>query len=326
LVARWLDRTIIMGKEIYLVTGGAGFIGSHIVELLLKNGARVRVIDDFSTGREANLRNFLDDIDLIEGDIRNEELVNRAVSGCSYILHQAALPSVVRSLEDPVTTHQVNVVGTLNLLCAARQARTKRFVFASSSSVYGNSPVLPKREDMPPRPMSPYAVGKFTGENYCRIFSNLYDMRCVSLRYFNVFGPRQDPTSQYAAVIPNFFSALCRGESPLIDGDGDQTRDFTFVGNVAAANLLACGAEIEAGEVFNIACGARTSINELLRLIQGVLRVSQAPRHGRPRQGDVRDSLADISRARKRMDYNPDVDLREGLRITARYYRGEGGN
>ncbi len=310
-----------MAKDIYLVTGGAGFIGSHIVELLLERGESVRVLDNFSTGRRENLAGFSKKIELIEGDLRDTEAVRRAISNCSYVLHQAALPSVARSVQDPVTTHQVNVIGTINLLLAARDAGVKRVVFASSSAVYGDSPVLPKREDMPARPLSPYAVGKLAGEQYCRIFSQLYDMRCVSLRYFNVFGPRQNPNSQYAAVIPNFFKALCEGQAPVIDGDGDQTRDFTFVRNVTEVNLLACKAEVKGGEVMNIACGERTSINELLRLIQETLNVSKEPRHGPPRPGDVRDSLADIEMARRVVGYSPSVDLREGLGITAGYYK-----
>jgi len=313
-----------VGKDIYLVTGGAGFIGSNIVELLLGAGKRVRVLDNFSTGRRENLEGMSDDIGLLEGDIRDVATVARAVSGCAYVMHQAALPSVVRSIEDPLTAHQVNVDGTLNLLLAARDAGVRRVVYASSSSVYGDSPALPKREDMVPRPLSPYAVGKLTGEYYCAVFSRLYGLSCIALRYFNVFGPRQDPRSQYAAVIPNFFSALCGGGEPVIDGDGNQSRDFTFVRNVAEANLSACEAELSGGEVMNIACGEATSINDLFRLVQEVLGVSATPRYGTPRAGDVRHSLADIARAREKLGFSPSVSLGEGLRRAAAYYREYG--
>ena len=310
-----------MSNDTYLVTGGAGFIGSNIVERFLDAGKRVRVLDNFSTGRRENLEGLSNRIELIEGDIRDFDTVARAVSGCACVSHQAALPSVVRSIHDPLTAHQVNVDGTLNLLLAARDAGVRRVVYASSSSVYGDSPALPKQEDMAPRPLSPYAVGKLTGEYYCTVFSRLYGLSCVALRYFNVFGPRQDPRSQYAAVIPNFFNALCGGGEPVIDGDGDQSRDFTFVINVAEANLLACEAALPGGEVMNIACGEAVSINDLLRLIQEVLGVSATPRYGKPRPGDVRHSLADITRARDTLGFTPSISLREGLRRSAAYYK-----
>ncbi|MCX6338470.1 MAG: SDR family oxidoreductase [Candidatus Aureabacteria bacterium] len=309
-----------MGNDIYLVTGGAGFIGSNIVDHLLNAGKRVRVLDNFSTGRRENLEGLSDAVELIEGDIRDFDTVARAVSGCGCVLHQAALPSVVRSIDDPLTAHQVNVDGTLNLLLAARDAGVGRVVCASSSSVYGDSPALPKQEDMAPRPLSPYAVGKLAGEYYCAVFSRLYGLSCVALRYFNVFGPRQDPRSQYAAVIPNFFNALCGGGEPVIDGDGNQSRDFTFVKNVAEANLLACEAALPGGEVMNIACGEAISINDLLRLIQEILGVHAAPRYGKPRPGDVRHSLADITRAREKLGFTPSVSLKDGLRRAAAYY------
>ena len=309
------------GNDIYLVTGGAGFIGSNIVELMLDEGKRVRVLDNFSTGRRENLEGLSDRIELIEGDIRDSATVKRAVAGCVCVVHQAALPSVVRSIEDPLVSHQVNVDGTLNVLLSARDAGVRRVVYASSSSVYGDSPTLPKREDMTPRPLSPYAVGKITGEYYCSVFSRLYGLSCISLRYFNVFGPRQDPCSQYAAVIPNFFGTLCRGEEAVIDGDGGQSRDFTFVKNVAEANLLACGAALPGGEVLNIACGESTSINELFRLVQEVLGISAAPRYGKPRPGDVRHSLADITMALEKLGFTPSVGLKDGLRRAAEYYR-----
>ena len=310
-----------MKEETYLVTGGAGFIGSHIVALLVEKGAGVRVLDDFSTGFRRNLDAVEDDIELVEGDVRDEKTVRAAVSGCAYVIHQAALPSVVRSIEDPLTVHRVNVDGTLGLLLAARDAGVRRFVFASSSSVYGDNPALPKREDMMPMPLSPYAVGKLVGEHYCSVFSRLYGLTCVSLRYFNVFGPRQNPESQYAAVIPKFFTALLKGEAPTVHGDGEQSRDFTFVRNVAEANLLACTAPVRGGEVLNIACGRRTTLNELLRLVRAVCGVDIPARYGPPRPGDVRHSLADISRARRTIGYEPAVDLEEGLRRITAYYR-----
>ncbi|MCX6357089.1 MAG: SDR family oxidoreductase [Candidatus Aureabacteria bacterium] len=305
----------------YLVTGGAGFIGSNIVELLLAKGRPVRVLDNFSTGRRQNLKGYERQIELIEGDIRDAAVVARAVEGCACVIHQAALPSVVRSVEDPRVSHEVNATGTLNLLIAARDAKVRRFVYASSSSVYGDSPELPKREEMVPRPFSPYAVGKLAGEAYCMVFSRLYGMSCVALRYFNVFGPRQDPNSSYAAVIPNFFKALCSGVAPLIDGDGNQSRDFTFVTNVAEANILAADAVLEGGEVINIACGEGISINGLLELLHEILGVGIEPRHGAQRPGDVRHSRADISRAARLIGYRPGIDLREGLRLSVPYYR-----
>lgn len=308
-------------ESIYLVTGGAGFIGSNIIELLLKNGKRVRVLDNFSTGRRENLKRFGGSVEIIEGDIRDIGTVKRAVAGCGVVLHQAALPSVLRSVEDPATSHEVNITGTLNLLLASREAGVRRVVYASSSSVYGDNPELPKREEMAPCPLSPYAVGKLAGEHYCMVFSGLYGLSCVALRYFNVFGPGQDPHSQYAAVIPNFFRALCRGEAPLVDGDGNQSRDFTFVRNVAEANIRACEAALEGGEVLNIACGEGTTINDLLTHIQEVLGVSVSPRRGAGRPGDVRHSRADIARAREKLGYCPSTGLREGLRLSAAYYR-----
>ncbi|MEJ2744400.1 MAG: SDR family oxidoreductase [bacterium] len=310
-----------MANDIYLVTGGAGFIGSNIVELMLGKGKRVRILDNFSTGRRENLDGLSDRIEIIEGDVRDPETVKRAVAGCAYVVHQAALPSVVRSVEEPLASHQVNVDGTLNVLLAARDAGIRRVVYASSSSVYGDSPTSPKKEEMTPRPLSPYAVGKLAGEYYCTVFSRLYGLSCISLRYFNVFGPRQDPNSQYAAVIPNFFGALCRGEEAVIDGDGDQSRDFTFVKNVAEANLLACEATLTGGEVVNVACGESTSISELFQLIREILRVSASPRHGGARPGDVRHSLADITKAREKLGFAPSIGLKEGLRRTAEYYR-----
>ncbi|MDD5557324.1 MAG: SDR family oxidoreductase [bacterium] len=310
-----------MAGRIHLVTGGAGFIGSHIVELLLSRGGRVRVFDNFSTGRRENLAGLAGPLEVIEGDVRDRAAIVRAAAGCAFLLHQAALPSVVRSVEDPVACHEVNVGGTLNALLAARDAGAERFVFASSSSVYGDAPVLPKEEGMRPMPRSPYAASKIAGEHYCAAFSAVFGLCCVSLRYFNVFGPRQDPSSPYAAVIPKFIAGSLGGGGIVIDGDGEQSRDFTFVRNVAAANLLACEAPLRGGEVLNIACGESTTINELLRLVQEVLGVSVPARRGAPRAGDVRHSVADIRRAGEVLGYAPSVGLREGLRLTAGAHR-----
>jgi len=248
-------------SELYLVTGGAGFIGSHLVEELVKQGQRVRVIDNLSTGKKENIKPFLGEIEFVEGDIRDLELVRAAMDGVEYVLHQAAVPSVPRSVKDPLTSNSVNVEGTLNILVAARDADVKRVVYASSSSVYGDTPVLPKHEDMKQEPRSPYAVSKLTGELYCQVFYYVYGLETVVLRYFNVFGPQQDPKSQYAAVVPKFITALLHGESPTIFGDGEQSRDFTYIENVVAANLLATKAPDVAGEVFNIAYGERITVN-----------------------------------------------------------------
>jgi nucleoside-diphosphate-sugar epimerase len=306
----------------YLVTGGAGFIGSNIVETLLEEGKSVRVLDNFSTGRHENLAAFLDRIELIEGDLRQPDDVRRAVEGVRYVLHQAAIPSVPRSVDDPVSTNEANVTGTLNLLVAARDACVKRVVFASSSSVYGDTPELPKHEGMPPEPLSPYAASKLAGEHYCRLFEMLYGFETVVLRYFNVFGPRQDPGSTYAAVVPKFIEKLLRRESPDIHGDGGQTRDFTYVADAVAANLLACMAPPAAtGQVFNIACHQQVSVLELFEMIRDLVKASGVePNHTPPRAGDVRDSLADISRAHKMLGYEPKWSLRAGLAKTVEYF------
>ena len=256
---------LVDGDAFYLVTGGAGFIGSHLVENLLAGGARVRVLDNFSTGRRENLAPFSDRIDLIEGDITDPSTCARASEGINVVFHQAALPSVPRSVEDPALSHEVNATGTLNVLLAARDAGAQRVVYASSSSAYGDTPTLPKREDQTPSPRSPYAVAKLTGEQYCRSFPGVFGLEAVALRYFNVFGPRQDPNSAYAAVIPLFASAAMEGKSPTINGDGEQTRDFTYIENVVLVNLLAASSPGDrvSGEVFNVGCGGRISINDL---------------------------------------------------------------
>ena len=308
----------------YLVTGGAGFIGSNLVEALLRSGEDVRALDDFSTGRRENLASAADwaragggRFEMLEGDVRDAETCRRAVAGVDHVLHEAAIPSVQRSVTDPLASNAVNVSGTLNLLVAARDAAVRRFVFASSSSLYGESPTLPKVETMPPAPISPYAVQKLAAESYCQVFHRLYGTPTVALRYFNVFGPRQDPRSEYSAVIPRFIAALRDGGRPTVYGDGEQTRDFTYVANVVQANLRACTAPEEAlGEAYNVACEERISLNELLRLLGGILGCVPDPDYREPRPGDVKHSLADIGRARERLGYRPDVELRDGLRRT----------
>ncbi|HIE09067.1 MAG TPA: SDR family oxidoreductase [Armatimonadetes bacterium] len=308
--------------EIYLVTGGAGFIGSHIVERLVRLGKKVRVVDNLSTGRLENIAHLLDEIEFIEGDICDPDLVREAMEGVEFVLHQAAIPSVPRSVENPLSTHEANVTGTVNVLVAAKEAGVKRVVYASSSSVYGDQPELPKRENQPPAPKSPYAASKLAGEYYCLAFCHVYGLDVVCLRYFNVFGPRQDPDSPYAAVVPKFISAFIKGEPPTIHGDGEQTRDFTFVQNVVDANLLALKAEGAKGEVFNIASGKAVSVNRLARLIRELIgAVEVEPTYGPPRPGDIRHSWADISKAERILGYKPRWSLKEGLKATINWHR-----
>jgi len=304
----------------YLVTGGAGFIGSHLVERLVALGHRVRVLDDLSEGRKENLASVWDRIEFLEGDVRDPALVRRAVRDVEYILHQAALRSVPRSVEDPVTTTEVNVLGTVNLLEAAREAGVRRIVFASSSSVYGEAVELPLRESQPPRPISPYAVSKLAGEHYCRVFTKLYGLETVSLRYFNVFGPRQDPRSEYAAVIARFILAALRGEPLEIHGDGHQSRDFTYVENVVDANLRAAVLPGLAGEVFNIGCGRRYSVLEVKAHLEQILGRPLPARHTPPRPGDVRHTQAELSEAERKLGYRPRVSFEEGLRRTVEFF------
>jgi UDP-N-acetylglucosamine/UDP-N-acetylgalactosamine 4-epimerase len=305
----------------YLVTGGAGFIGSHLVEALLARGEDVVVLDDFSTGRRENLAPFLDRVRLVEASIEDERACAEAVAGVDFLLHQAALGSVPRSVADPARTHDVNLTGTLNLLVAAGAAGVRRVVYAASSSAYGNTEELPKHEGMVPRPLSPYAVTKLAGEEYCRAFHASYGLATVSLRYFNVFGPRQDPTSQYAAVIPLFVTAAMAGRPPVIFGDGEQSRDFTYVENVVRANLQACEAPASAsGEVFNIGCGERITINRLWREIRSLVGADVEPAHEAARPGDVRHSLASLDRARRTLGYAPEVGLAEGLGRTVAWF------
>lgn len=305
----------------YLVTGGAGFIGSHLVEELLRRGQKVRVLDNFSTGKRENLHGLMDQIELIEGDIRSYHIVREAVQGIDFVLHQGALPSVPRSINDPITTNEVNVGGTLNVLDASKDAGVKRVVYASSSSVYGPDPELPVREDMTPQPVSPYAVAKLTGEKYCHVFSRVYGLETVALRYFNIFGPRQDPNTQYSAFIPKFVVGIMDGQSLTIDGDGEQAKDFTYVSNVVEANLLALEAEGVSGEVFNVGCGQSTSVNEVVRHIRQIANAQGEISYGPSRTGDVPRSLADISRAREKLGYSPQVLLREGLERVALWLR-----
>jgi len=310
-----------MNQKTFLVTGGAGFIGSHITERLVRNGHHVRVLDDLSSGHEANLATFRDGIEFVEGDIRDEQVVNAVMKGVHVVFHEAALGSVPRSVADPVTTHQVNITGTLNVFLAARDAGVKRVVYASSSSVYGETPVLPKREEMIPQPLSPYALSKLVGEHYASVFKQVYNFEIVSLRYFNIFGPRQDPESQYAAVIPRFITALLNGKAPVVYGDGMQSRDFTFVENVVNANLLASESDNIAGQAFNVACGGRYTLFDLLARTKEILGTDVQPVHEAARAGDVRDSQASIEAAQKTFGYRVTVDFAEGLKKTIEWYR-----
>ncbi|MGD0016263.1 MAG: SDR family oxidoreductase [Verrucomicrobiia bacterium] len=310
-----------MGAE-YLITGGAGFIGSNLAEQLVRDGKSVRVFDNFSTGRRENLSGIKTKIEILDGDLRNIAEVRKAVVGVRYVLHVAALPSVQRSVEDPLTTHEVNVNGTLNLLIAARETRCQRVVLSSSSAVYGDTPTLPKREDMTPNPISPYGASKIIGEYYCHLFWQLYGLETVSLRYFNVFGPRQDPQSEYAAVIPKFITNMLAGRSPTIFGDGTQTRDFSHIDNVVEANLAACMASKKAlGESFNIACGERISLLELVDTINRVTGKNITPKFDPARPGDILHSQADVTKARELLGWNPGINFREGIEKTIAWYR-----
>ena len=302
----------------YLVTGGAGFIGSHIAEELLNRGEFVRVLDNFSTGRRQNVAQFADspNLELVEGDLRSYHIVEEAVNGMDYVLHEGALPSVPRSVKDPITTNDINVNGTLNILNACLKANVKRVVFASSSSIYGNGFELPKREDMKPAPESPYAVSKWTGERYCQVYTKLYGLETVCLRYFNVFGPRQDPNSQYSAVIPKFIQLIKDGKRPVVYGDGEASRDFTYVSNVVQGNLLACTAENAAGEVFNVACGGSITINQLIQKISDILGKKIVPIYEDPRTGDIKCSYASIEKAKEILGYDGIICFDDGINRT----------
>ena len=305
----------------YLVTGGAGFIGSNTVEELVRRGHSVVVLDDLSTGKEENLSSVAGRMELLRGSIADLETVRAACRGVDYVLHLAARTSVPRSVKEPLETNSVNVDGTLNVLVAARDARVRRVVFAASSSVYGETLILPKVETMTPSPISPYGVSKFVGEAYAHVFGRVYGLQNVSLRYFNVFGPRQDPDSPYSGVLSRFITALQNGAQPVVFGDGEQSRDFTYVENVVEANLLACEAPKASGLVFNIGVGGRFTLNRTLQLLEKFAGKPAQPRYDPPRDGDILHSQADISLARKLLDYNPRVGFEEGLRRTWEWYR-----
>ena len=304
----------------YLVTGGAGFIGSHLAEELVRRGERVRVVDSLITGKRQNLTH-LPAVEFIQGDLADLEVARRAVDGVDYVLHQAAIPSVPRSVEDPITSNRANIDASLNVLVAARDAGVKRLVYAGSSSAYGNTPTLPKVETMATAPLSPYALQKLVAEQYCEMFTRLYGLQTVTIRYFNVFGPRQDPSSPYSGVISLFISALCEGRQPKIYGDGEHTRDFTYVGNVVDGVLRACTASDASGEVINVATGGRISLNQLFRTVRDLVGADVEPIYDAPRAGDVKDSQADISKAERLLGYHPSVSFEEGLRQTVGWYR-----
>ncbi len=305
----------------FLVTGGAGFIGSHLVEYLEKRGEKVRALDNFSTGKMENIEDFAERIDLIKGDVRDRKTCEEAVKGVDFVFHQAAVCSVPRSIEDPLATNETNIDGTLNLLIAAKEARVKRFICASSSSVYGETEVLPKVETMNTAPSSPYGVTKHVQESYCKVFYKVYGLETVCLRYFNVYGPKQDPDSPYSAVIPSFIRRFLRDESPIIYGDGEQTRDFTFVDDCIQANWKACYAQGIGGGVFNIATGKRISINQLYRELLNLLGKEMSPVYASPRRGDIIHSLADITMAKAKMGYSPRYDIGTGLKKSLQWYR-----
>jgi nucleoside-diphosphate-sugar epimerase len=306
---------------LYLVTGGAGFIGSNIVAELLRQNKKVRVIDNFSSGRHINLAPYANRIELIEGDIRDYWTVVEAVKDVDYVLHQAALPSVIRSVKNPLTSNEVNITGTLNLLEASRQAGVKKFVLASSSSVYGESETLPKKEDMTPAPLSPYANSKLACEHYCMIYDRLYNLPTVCLRYFNIFGPNQDPTSEYSAVIPKFIFALLSGVQPVIYGDGEQSRDFTYISNAVYANLSAAEKDDVRGDIFNVACGERYTLLQLLEYLNEIIGTDIEPSFTKERPGDIKHSLADISRAENIMGYKTLVGFKQGLKETVAHFK-----
>lgn len=306
----------------YLVTGGAGFIGSNIVKKLLENGERVRVLDNLSSGKIENIKPFLDKIEFINGDFTDLKIAKKAVKGVDYVLHQGAIPSVPRSIDDPIGTNNANILGTLNMLITSKDEGVKRFVYAASSSAYGDSPTMPKKESMDVAPKSPYAIQKLTGEKYCQIFYRIYGLETICLRYFNVFGPNQDPDSVYSAVIPLFIKKMLKNEPPIIYGDGKTSRDFTYVDNNVDANIRAClGPKKCAGEIINIACGYEISLNELVEKINKILGTKIKPIHKEERKGDVKHSLADISKAKKLLGYVPSVSFDEGLNKVIKFYK-----
>ena len=306
---------------VYVVTGGGGFIGSHIIENLVRQRNTVKIIDNFSTGKRENIDAFKNDVEIIDADLAETKNLAQFLKGADYVIHQAAIPSVPKSILDPLKSHNANVNGTLNLLLACRDAGVKRFVYASSSSLYGDSPTLPKHESMMPNPLSPYGAQKLFAEMYCQVFTKAYGLETVSLRYFNVFGPRQDSTSQYSGVLALFIPAVLQGRRPTIYGDGLQSRDFTYVQNVVEANLLACKVPGVAGQVFNVACGDRITVNSMLHQINKIVGVDISPIYAEPRSGDIKHSQADITRAREHLGYEPKVSFEEGLRATVEWYR-----
>lgn len=308
----------------YLVTGGAGFIGSHMVSALLDDGHRVRVVDNFSTGKRENLAHVADRIDLHEISITDRAALDKAMDGVDYVFHLAALASVPRSVEDPLASNEHNVTGTLNLLMAAHEAGVKRVVYAGSSSAYGNAESEYKSEDMLPLPLSPYAVAKLAAEHYCQVFTEVYGLETVTVRYFNVFGPRQDPLSTYAAVIPKFVTAMLDGQRPVVEGDGHQSRDFTYIANVVHGNLLACHTPGVAGETFNIAVGGRISLLEMINTLNAIMGTDIQPVFIAPRPGDVKHSRASIDKARERLGFEPQVSLEDGLARTVAWYAENG--
>ena len=304
----------------YLVTGGAGFIGSHLTEALVQRGERVRVADSFITGKRDNLTH-IPGVELVEGDLADFAVAQRAVAGVDYVLHQAAIPSVPRSVKDPITSNRANIDASLNVLVAARDAGVRRVVYAGSSSAYGNQPTLPKVETMGTAPLSPYALQKLVAEQYCQMFTQLYGLETVTIRYFNVFGPRQDPSSPYSGVISLFIKALVDGKQPTIYGDGEHTRDFTYVANVVDGVLKACTASGASGEVINVATGGRISLNQLFRALKDLTGAVVEPIYAEPRAGDVKDSQADIGKARRLLGYEPSVTFEQGLAQTVAWYR-----
>jgi len=308
---------------LYLITGIAGFIGSSLAHELLRRGEQVRGIDNLSTGKRENIAPILDKIDFREADLLNLEAMKQACAGVDYVLHQAAIPSVPKSVLDPIGSNRANIDGTVNVLVAARDAKVKRLVYAASSSAYGDTPTLPKHERMTPDPISPYAVAKLASEHYLTSFYRCYGLETVSLRYFNIFGPRQDPSSPYSGVLAKFITLMLKGEQPTIFGDGEQSRDFTYIDNAVSANLLACKAPAEpvAGKVFNVATGRRVTLNETFQLLQKLTSYTGSPNYGTERGGDIKHSLADISLAEKHLGYKPTVNFEEGLRRTVDWYR-----
>jgi nucleoside-diphosphate-sugar epimerase len=309
--------------SLYLITGIGGFIGSSLARALLSRGEQVRGVDNFCTGKRENLADILDRIDFHEADIVDLAAMHKACAGVDFVLHQAAIPSVPKSVLDPLGSNQANVVGTVNVLIAARDAKVKRLVYAASSSAYGDTPTLPKREDMKPDPISPYAVAKLASEHYLISFYRCYQLETVALRYFNIFGPRQDPSSPYSGVLAKFITVMLRGEQPSIYGDGEQSRDFTYIDNAVEANLLACKAPAAkvAGQMFNVATGRRVSLNETFKLLQPLTSYKGQPKYGPERGGDIKHSLADISKAEAGLGYKPKIDFEEGLRRTVEWYR-----